>query len=136
MKGSYLLTIKLEKNETISAGKLGNLELKKGFYVYIGSALNGLEQRINRHLRKNKKIHWHIDYLLQNAEIIDVFYKENKNREECLIAKTLDKKLNSIPNFGCSDCNCNSHLFYGTYKEIIDAVNTTNMKAYPLNEKS
>ena len=67
MKGSYLLLIELKDKETIQIGKLGKIDFMKGFYVYIGSAINGLEQRINRHLRKEKKLHWHIDFLLKSA---------------------------------------------------------------------
>ena len=130
MKGSYLLLLELENDKTIPIGKLGEITFNKGFYIYVGSALNGLEQRIKRHLRENKKIHWHIDYLLQYAKIINVFYKENNIREECHIAKKLDKKLLPTPSFGCSDCICKSHLFYGTNEEIKKSINILNMKTY------
>jgi len=123
MKGCYILIIELKDNITIQIGKIGNILFKKGFYTYIGSALNGLELRINRHLMKEKKICWHIDYLLQHGRIIKIFYKENDKKEECSIAKKFEEKLLSISNFGCSDCNCNSHLFYGSknkIKKIID----------------
>ncbi|MCK4902633.1 MAG: GIY-YIG nuclease family protein, partial [Thermoplasmatales archaeon] len=83
MKGSYILLIELENDSKIQIGKLGDILFKKGFYVYIGSALNGLEQRINRHLRADKKLHWHIDYLLKSAKVDSVYYKENDQREEC-----------------------------------------------------
>ena len=135
MKGSYLLVIKNENNAIIQIGKLGEIEFKKGYYIYVGSALNGLEQRIKRHLRLNKKIHWHIDYLLKKSKIIDVFYKENDTREECLIAKKLDEKLYSITGFGCSDCKCKSHLFYGTYNEIKHIIERLNMKSYSCDAK-
>lgn len=135
MKGSYLLVIKNENDEIIQIGKLGEIEFKKGYYIYVGSALNGLEQRIKRHLRLNKKIHWHIDYLLKKSKIIDVFYKENDTREECLIAKKLDEKLYSITGFGCSDCKCKSHLFYGTYNEIKHIIERLNMKSYSCDAK-
>ena len=135
MKGSYLLVIKNENNAIIQIGKLGEIEFKKGYYIYVGSALNGLEQRIKRHLRLNKKIHWHIDYLLKNSKIIDVFYKENDTREECLIAKKLDEKLYSTTGFGCSDCKCKSHLFYGDYNEIKHIIERLNMKSYSCDAK-
>ena len=135
MKGSYLLIIKLDKDSIIRIGKLGEIKFNKGLYVYVGSALNGLEQRIQRHLRDNKKIHWHIDYLLNYAKITDIFYKENNAREECHIAKKLDKKLPSIPGFGCSDCKCKSHLFYGTYSEIKNIIERLNMKSYSCDAK-
>jgi len=129
MKGSYILLIELENDKNIQVGKLGYIFFKKRFYVYVGSALNGLEQRINRHLRKNKKIRWHIDYLLQHGKIIDIFYKENDKKEECKIARSF-AKLKSINAFGCSDCKCKTHLFYGSKKEIISIINSLNMNSY------
>ena len=130
MKGSYILVIELKENKRIQVGKLGNISFKKGFYVYVGSALNSLEQRISRHLRSNKKMHWHIDHLLQYANVINVFYKESNKREECNIAKKLDKKLSSIPGFGCSDCNCKTHLFYGSEKDIGRVVSGLELYQY------
>ncbi len=130
MKGSYLLLLELENDKTIPIGKLGEIAFNKGFYIYVGSALGGLEQRIKRHLRSNKKIYWHIDYLLTQVKIIDVFYKENQLREECVIAKELEKQFDSTPGFGCSDCNCKSHLFYGKYDEIKHIIERLNMKSY------
>jgi Uri superfamily endonuclease len=132
MKGSYILVIELKEDKTIQVGKLGRIHFKKGFYAYVGSALNGLEQRINRHLRKIKKKHWHIDYFLDFAEIIDVFYKENEAKEECKIAKMLEKQLVSIPGFGCSDCRCRSHLFFGSQTEIVEIVNRLGMTIYSI----
>lgn len=135
MNGSYVLLIKLKEDKTIQVGKLGKISFKKGLYVYAGSALNGLEQRIQRHLRSNKKMHWHIDYLLQYAEVIDVFYKESNSREECIIANTLRKDFTLIPGFGCSDCSCKSHLFHGNFNNIIDTAISINMKRYWCDEK-
>ena len=130
MKGNYLILIELKNNVVIQIGKLGELTFKKGFYVYVGSALNRLEQRIQRHLRQNKKMHWHIDYLLKHAKITQIFYKEHKTREECSIAKTLEKELLIVPGFGCSDCNCKSHLFHGNYEKIKNAIDELNMRKY------
>jgi len=135
MKGSYILLLNLKEDVTVNIGKLGKLDLKKGSYVYVGSALNSLESRINRHLRRNKKIHWHIDYLLDFALITDVFVKENSVKEECKVAQFFTKKLIPIKGFGCSDCKCRSHLFYGRYDEIIGIIKKLNMKKYPLKEK-
>lgn len=114
MKGIYLLLINVKKDIEIKVGSLGKLKFKKGFYVYVGSAQRNLEARITRHKRSFKKKFWHIDYLLsdKNAEIIDVFYKNAKKSEECETAKKLSKSFISIEKFGCSDCNCISHLFF------------------------
>ena len=136
MKGSYILLLKLKNSTGMQIGNLRNLDFEKGIYVYVGSALNGLDQRIQRHLRKNKKMYWHIDYLVDKANIINVFYKPSETREECFIAKTLKKELSIIPDFGCSDCLCKSHLFYGSYKKIKNVVTNLGMKQYNINAKS
>ncbi|MBN2043178.1 MAG: GIY-YIG nuclease family protein [Candidatus Aenigmarchaeota archaeon] len=111
MKGSYIILIGLDSNKKIKIGKLGKINFRKGRYAYVGSALNSLEGRISRHLRKEKKKHWHIDYLLANAEIEKVFYIESSGRKECDIAKKFSDN-EQVKGFGCSDCGCNSHLFY------------------------
>jgi len=67
-----------------------------------------MKKRLERHLRKEKKLHWHIDYLLRESEIEEIFLSE---REECEVAKAF-LLFDSIPGFGCSDCSCRSHLFY------------------------
>jgi len=130
MKGSYILVMKLEKDKTIQVGKHGKIYFKNGFYIYVGSALNGLEQRINRHLKTNKKKHWHIDYLLDFAEIIGILYKESEIKTECEISSKLEKKLESIFGFGSSDCRCKSHLFYGSYKKIKPIIKELQMLHY------
>jgi Uri superfamily endonuclease len=135
MNGSYLILMELENDIMIPVGKLGEVEVIKGFYAYAGSAINGLDQRIQRHLRKQKKTHWHIDYLLNHTKIVNVFYKQSKVKEECFIAKTLEKELSITPGFGCSDCACKSHLFYGSYKTIKNAIDILEMKQYLINAK-
>ena len=114
MKGAYCLIIKLKKDSSIKIGVLGNIKFKKGLYCYVGSALNNLEKRVQRHLSSNKKCYWHIDYLLlnKNSSIKKIFYKQSSKREECNIARfVLKNSISSIAKFGCSDCNCKSHLF-------------------------
>ena len=130
MRGSYILLMKLNDNKEIIFGKNNQFLFKKGFYIYVGSALNGLVQRINRHLTKSKKTHWHIDYFLKHTKIIAIYYKKNKIKEECIIANKLKNKLILIPKFGCSDCNCKTHLFYGSYKNIISSMKNLKMKRY------
>ncbi len=115
MKGSYILLIRVKNPVEIKVGKLGRIKFKAGYYAYVGSAMNSIEARVARHLRKNnKKLFWHIDYLLGNeyAEIVSVLIRESEQREECKIAQKLAEKFQAVPKFGCSDCKCRSHLFY------------------------
>jgi Uri superfamily endonuclease len=113
MKGVYILVLNISKNLQAKIGFLGKIKFDKGNYVYVGSAQNNLEKRIARHTSKNKKKFWHIDYLLDSefTKVINVFYKKSRKIEECKIADKLGKTEILIPNFGCSDCNCKSHLF-------------------------
>jgi len=111
--GIYHLIISLSEEKTISIGKLGTFHLDPGLYIYTGSALGGLESRIARHLRSEKCLHWHIDYLLQHAIVIDVITYPTKERLECQFNQkvlSLPGCKIPIPGFGSSDCNCIAHL--------------------------
>ncbi|MBW1983062.1 MAG: GIY-YIG nuclease family protein [Deltaproteobacteria bacterium] len=112
MKGSYVLLTELEQAAQVEVGSLGLLQLQPGCYAYVGSAMSGLNSRIPRHLRSNKKHFWHIDYLLDHAQVLAVVSVPTCQRLECQIAGLLAEKLLPIPHFGCSDCSCQSHLFY------------------------
>lgn len=112
-KGAYLLIIELKKQMEISVGALGRKEFARGFYVYVGSALSGFDARIRRHLRKEKKIFWHIDYLLEKAEVACALVYPSKRKTECRLARKISALADdSIPRFGSSDCRCGSHLFH------------------------
>lgn len=113
MKGIYVLLVSVGRDIEVDVGALGTLSFGKGLYAYVGSAQNSLEKRVERHLRKDKRRFWHIDYLLDNdaVEVVDVFWKEAGKCEECEVAGELDEMGVPIVNFGCSDCSCVSHLF-------------------------
>jgi len=113
MKGTYILLMFLNLDKSIRIGKLGDMQFRNGWYVYIGSALNSLEGRIKRHLRSGKKHHWHIDFFLDHAKIKNVFFKEGTVKEECNVAHSFLESFDMVPNFGCSDCSCKSHLYVG-----------------------
>ena len=131
MKGSYILIAGLNKNTKIKIGEMGLIDFDKGYYAYVGSALCGLELRIKRHLRKNKKNYWHIDYLLKKAVIKEVFYKKALKKEECKLAKELGKHFSSIKDLGCSDCKCRSHLFYNKdYRRLRNTIIKMGMDKY------
>ena len=114
LKGSYVLLIKLPEAQTVTIGSLQALRYPCGYYAYVGSAMGGFKSRLNHHLKRNKKPHWHVDYLLQKASISSIILSETNNRVECTIAQALSSQFDSIPGFGSSDCKCRSHLFFAT----------------------
>jgi Uri superfamily endonuclease len=110
--GIYVILIEMPKATEIKIGKNRKLLFERGFYAYVGSALAGLERRLARHLSTEKKLHWHIDYLLTAARVLRVIESQTNTRKECLIAQALSQRLPSVLGFGCSDCRCASHLFF------------------------
>lgn len=100
MRGIYVLLIEIGKSSDIQVGKQRNYHFEEGYYAYVGSALGSLEKRVARHLDTQKKLYWHIDYLLNMAIIREVIYAETNQKKECLIAQALSKKLASKSGFG------------------------------------
>jgi sugar fermentation stimulation protein A len=111
--GTYLLTLELPQSISVVAGALGTLELRAGYYLYVGSAMRNLWHRIGRHLARPKRAHWHIDHLTQRAAKVSAAAIVSAHRLEChaaaLVADAADA---AVPRFGSSDCHCGSHLFY------------------------
>jgi len=110
--GIYVVIADLPETMAIQVGKRRKERFEKGFYAYVGSALSGLEKRLARHFGNRKRLHWHIDYLLNVAKVRAVVYAKTNRKKECLIAQLLSEKLASKLNFGCSDCDCSTHLFF------------------------
>ena len=114
-RGSYLLLIKLQKKSALRAGRLPKSVFPAGYYLYVGSAMRGLSSRLARHRQKNKKIHWHIDYLTAEASHVLPIPIRSSERQECEIAGALSSIMQSGPReFGSSDCECITHLFFSS----------------------
>jgi len=124
MRGSYCLVLEVLRDLEVEVGSLGKLPFEKGYYVYIGSAMNNLEKRVERHLRKDKRLHWHIDYLttLDFVKARRIYIKESSKTEECGVAKEVSKHGLPIKAFGCSDCKCVSHLYKVEAFEFLEGV--------------
>ena len=111
-RGTYILFIEIIHGVRTEVGVLGLLEFPQGFYAYCGSAMGGLEARINRHLRRKKKIRWHVDYLLEKGRVRGVLFAVTNERLECRLAEGLGNVFNTYAGFGSSDCHCPSHLVF------------------------
>ncbi len=105
---SYVLVIRVSEEMDIQVGALGNIRFERGYYMYVGSAKVGIS-RVCRHFKKDKKLRWHIDYLTSRAEVICAYLF---NMEECELSEMLSKRYSGIRGFGCSDCKCETHLYF------------------------
>lgn len=110
--GAYLLVITLDQP---FAGKLRKqpYTLPAGTYLYAGSANGpgGIAPRVVRHMRQDKKPHWHVDVLTTAAAHITALAFPG-GRECALVERLLDAECQiPLPGFGSSDCpSCEAHL--------------------------
>jgi len=117
LPGTYILVLKLHWECVIDVGALGELTFPPGFWFYIGSAMGsgGLAGRVAHHARFAERPRWHIDYLRFAGTPVEVWYALSDDSLECTWAALLshiEGVERGTVGFGCSDCNCDSHLFH------------------------
>ena len=127
-KGTYVLFLTFDTQRTISVGALGEISLRPGMYCYVGSAMNGLDQRVGRHIAREKKLKWHIDYLTTSADLVEAAESYPDYVPECVLAEIASESgcEPAVKGFGCSDCKCYTHLFWvppGSRQRLIDRAN-------------
>ena len=126
-RGAYALFLRFDDAVEIKVGALGQLTFEKGEYCYIGSALNGLDQRLRRHFSKEKKVHWHIDHLTMAVDSMDAYLTEEM--KECDMRR-LAEQCGMIPatkGFGCSDCKCDTHLLRSEKEEKMKLIRSADL---------
>jgi len=112
--GTYVLVMQLTNRHELCVGSLGEAAYTEGWYLYVGSALGGLKARLARHARHSKRLHWHVDYMLEVAELVKVWCHIGNERLECKWARVLGRMDGLTPSavaFGASDCRCHTHLY-------------------------
>ncbi len=131
--GTYTLLVHLGADVSIDVGALGTYSFESGWYAYVGSALGpGGFSRIDRHRElaagERDVRHWHIDYLLGHPETtLESTVRTAECDGECAIAQQLTEMCERsaivdgtpITQFGCTDCSCDSHLFFASDGESL-----------------
>jgi Uri superfamily endonuclease len=117
--GAYQLVMEVSRDTSIRSGRFRGARVPEGYYVYTGSAMRNLFQRVARHLEKRgKRLRWHIDHLLaaRDVRIIDVVMHPAGENRECDLNRTVVSLPGAVvpfPRFGSSDCrNCPGHLVH------------------------
>ena len=116
--------MRAQDQQQLQIGRLGGMQLSKGWYVYVGSAFGpgGLAARVSRHLQRHKTRHWHIDYLIWATTVREVWYSQRqRDLEHCWAQAALDQPAarNLLRGFGASDCQCLSHLVRFPTREAV-----------------
>ncbi|MDP7065060.1 MAG: GIY-YIG nuclease family protein [Arenicellales bacterium] len=122
--GTYAIVMRAQDRQQLQIGRLGGVQLSKGWYVYVGSAFGpgGLAARVSRHLRCHKTRHWHIDHLIWATTVREVWYSQRqRDLEHCWAQAALDQPAarNLLRGFGASDCQCLSHLVRFPTREAV-----------------
>ena len=131
-KGTYVLVVFLDEPFEGGVGSLGHISLEEGMYCYVGSAMNGLDQRIGRHMSPDKSIRWHIDRLTSVAERTEAYESYPDSIPECRLAVAAGScgMEPSVKGFGCSDCKCQTHLFKATPDSLRRLVSEAGLNAF------
>ena len=87
--GAYPLLIDLAADSVLDIAAFKDRRVTPGHYLYAGSAngRGGLRARLARHLRRDKKPHWHIDRLTVAAAQVAAF--PITGARECALIETL-----------------------------------------------
>jgi Uri superfamily endonuclease len=110
-RGAYLIVLRNDGDGWIRVGKR-EIHFRRGYYIYCGSAMNSLDKRIERHFLREKKLRWNIDYISTKMRPVKAFGILSDRRMECWLSKELSTIFDDFDDFGASDCNCRTHLYY------------------------
>ncbi len=115
--GTYALILSSVVAGPLQIGQLGQFYVRRGFYVYIGSACGpgGVRARVSHHRKLPARPHWHIDYLRAATQLEEIWVTYDLTRWEHQWADVFKRMRGvSIPmaGFGASDCGCESHLYF------------------------
>lgn len=125
-RGSYSLILYLQIPKRISVGRLGEIDFPEGYYIYTGRASRALAARLDRHLRKQKPLRWHIDYLTCDPDVrVEKIWIYAGPEAECTINQHWQRDAGMsvfASGFGASDCQegCGSHLVYYSQKSFFN----------------
>ncbi len=118
--GTYALFLHLEEELQMQVGALGPCSFPMGVHVYAGSAMGGLRARLARHVRRDKRVHWHVDRLTTatGCRVLGAVVFTSPVLQECDIigslegVKGVDDAEVRPPRFGASDHGCRGHLVW------------------------
>lgn len=129
--GYYILLMYLRRSAEIRIGRRPPEPFPRGWYAYTGSAKKSFGKRLERHTSHEKKLYWHIDYLIAAAELRRIYIIPDEDQSlrsdasspaaggampfECSLtaqARGLEGGSLLHSRFGSGDCVCPGHLVF------------------------
>jgi Uri superfamily endonuclease len=114
--GTYALLLRCPTAHCIRIGRLDELQLRPGHYIYVGSAFGpgGLRARIGHHQSAVQRPHWHIDYQRTHTLLESILYRCGARVEHEWAGRIATMRGAVVPmlGFGSSDCECVAHLYW------------------------
>jgi len=118
-RGLYIIGFRTQGFSTFIAGK--QHFFNDGYIIYVGSAGNGFNKRVLRHLTSKRK-KWHIDYISQAIVSMPSFICLIKGKFgvelEDRLASRLAHLFTPVGMLGSSDAS-EPHLFYTDNMEMV-----------------
>lgn len=108
----YVILTYVPRRTELRVGHLGIVAVSRGWYAYVGSAAVARRARVARHLRAEKALRWHADYLLQPFPGRGAWLLDSRLSEcELVDALVADSRTErAVARFGAGDCRCAGHL--------------------------
>lgn len=121
--GTYVYVFHLHRAAVLRIGRLETFWFPAGYFAYVGSAINGVKHRTDRHRDPNAPKKWNIDHLKDAATPVELWWSESMDKLECHWAMNLAMMSQfSCPalGFGSNDCKtCPAHLFHSAQRPSI-----------------
>jgi Uri superfamily endonuclease len=115
--GTYALILSSRVVRPLAIGRRGQLDVRRGFYVYVGSAFGpgGVRARVAHHQKLAVRPHWHIDYLRRVTQLEETWVTYDPVRREHQWAEMFGRLRGAtipLAGFGATDCACEAHLYF------------------------
>jgi len=129
MRTTYILVLEKRTSSPVPL-RTQSVFMKRGVYLYVGSAKRGMQARLARHVRKEKRLFWHIDYVTSRADVtVKAIFLSS--RKECATLREIsDLGILFGRRLGASDCTCPSHFIHMPDKRLKQVMGALSQRCF------
>ena len=104
--------------------------MKRGIYIYVGSAKRGMQARLARHVRKEKKLFWHIDFVTSRPDVTVKAIFLSSGKECATLTEISNLGVLFGRRLGASDCTCPSHFVHIPGKRLKQVMTLLSQRGF------